>query len=146
MKTRPAKDTQAAADADALRLLEVVAALVAEVGDGRGGTAISLDSALDRDLGLGSLERVELAGRVEAAFSVRLPEEGLATAATPRDLLELVRARRAEASPRRSPRPPPRPRRRKGVRREDRPLRPSGRAPSSRSSSTAPSATPTSST
>ncbi len=47
---------------------------------------ITLDSALDRDLGFDSLSRVELFLRLERAFAVKLPEQLLASAETPRDL------------------------------------------------------------
>ncbi len=60
----------------------------------------TLDSSLERELGLDSLARVELALRVEAAFDVSLPERALYSAETPRDLLRLLHgshgARRAE--------------------------------------------------
>ncbi len=46
-----------------------------------------LDSALERDLGLDSLSRVELAVRIERAFGVNLPEQTLGGAVTLRDLL-----------------------------------------------------------
>ncbi len=48
---------------------------------------ITLDSLLDRDLGLDSLARVELLNRIEDTFRLRLPEQVLAGAETPRDLL-----------------------------------------------------------
>ncbi|MCG6951319.1 MAG: acyl carrier protein, partial [Betaproteobacteria bacterium] len=47
----------------------------------------SLDSALERDLGLDSLARVELMTRLEHAFGVSLPEQALVSSETPRDLL-----------------------------------------------------------
>ncbi len=47
---------------------------------------VTLDSALDRDLGFDSLSRVELLLRLERAFGVSLPEQLLASAETPRDL------------------------------------------------------------
>ena len=68
------------------RLLEIVRSLVVELGHGGRGE-VSLDSALDRDLGLDSLSRVELLARVSDAFQVDLPSELLETAQTPRDLL-----------------------------------------------------------
>jgi len=49
---------------------------------------VSLDSALERDLGLDSLSRVELGVRIERAFAVTLPEQALGSAMTLRDLLE----------------------------------------------------------
>ncbi|HEX4943046.1 MAG TPA: AMP-binding protein, partial [Usitatibacteraceae bacterium] len=52
---------------------------------------VGLDSSFDRDLGLDSLARVELLLRVERAFKVRLAEDTLALAETPRDLLAALR-------------------------------------------------------
>ncbi len=49
--------------------------------------AVTLDSALERDLGLDSLSRVELAVRIERAFGVSLTEAALGSALTLRDLL-----------------------------------------------------------
>jgi 1-acyl-sn-glycerol-3-phosphate acyltransferase len=60
--------------------------------------AITLDSALDRDLGLDSLSRVELAVRIERAFGGRLPEDVLADAVTLRDLLAALREVSGEPS------------------------------------------------
>ena len=56
------------------------------------GAPIGLHSVLDRDLGLDSLARVELWSRIEREFDVRLPEALFATADTPHDLLEALRA------------------------------------------------------
>ena len=47
-------------------------------------------SQLDRDLGLGSLERVELLARLETAFGVRLPDRVVAEANTPEDLAKAL--------------------------------------------------------
>lgn len=52
--------------------------------------AVALDSALEQDLGLDSLSRVELAARIERAFGVSLPEQTLVGAVTLRDLLTAV--------------------------------------------------------
>jgi 1-acyl-sn-glycerol-3-phosphate acyltransferase len=71
-------------------LLDVVAGLVAELS-GPGAARPHLDDSLDRDLGISSLERVELLIRVERTFGVRLPDTVMADAATPRDLLIAVR-------------------------------------------------------
>jgi 1-acyl-sn-glycerol-3-phosphate acyltransferase len=55
---------------------------------------------LDRDLGFDSLGRVELLFRLERAFRIRLPEELLGEAQTPRDLLAAVlRAEPSEPLP-----------------------------------------------
>jgi len=65
--------------------------------------SVTLDSSLDRDLGLDSLARVELLSRVEGAFGVTLPENTLQIAETPRDLLVAL----ASASPATRPAAPP---------------------------------------
>jgi acyl carrier protein len=52
----------------------------------------TLDSALERDLGLDSLARVELMTRLEHAFGVSLPEQALVSSETPRDLLRFLRS------------------------------------------------------
>ncbi|HXJ82833.1 MAG TPA: AMP-binding protein [Candidatus Methylomirabilis sp.] len=67
-------------------VLDLVGGLVAELGEPRSRAPVTLDDSLDRDLGLGSLERVELMLRLEHAFGVRLPDADMADAATPRDL------------------------------------------------------------
>jgi len=90
-------ETEATAGAGAL--LAVVEQLVHDSGRSRALRA-TLDSSLERELGLDSLARVELVLRIERAFDVSLPERALYAAETPRDLLRLVRgsegARRVE--------------------------------------------------
>lgn len=51
---------------------------------------VTLDSNLDRDLGFDSLSRVELLLRLERSFKRSLPEQLLASAETPRDLLRAL--------------------------------------------------------
>src|SRR5262249_25375427 len=51
---------------------------------------LSTTSHLDRDLGLGSLERVELLARLETEFGVRLPDALAAEANTPDDLARVL--------------------------------------------------------
>jgi 1-acyl-sn-glycerol-3-phosphate acyltransferase len=75
----------------AAQLLSIIDALVTEVRSG-GRVKAALDSALDKDLGLDSLARVELLTRIEQAFGVRLGDEVLGAAETPRDLLMAVDA------------------------------------------------------
>jgi fatty-acyl-CoA synthase len=65
--------------------LGVVRELLLELGSVRAAESLSMDSLLDRDLGLGSLERVELLVRLEARFKTRLPEELAQEAETPAD-------------------------------------------------------------
>ncbi len=51
---------------------------------------LGLDHSLERDYGLDSLARVELAARIEHALGVRLPEEAFSEAESARDLLGIV--------------------------------------------------------
>ena len=79
---------------------EIVAALVTELGGPRAQTRVVLDDSLERDLGLGSLERVELLVRLERAFGVRLPDAVMAEAASPRDLAAALLAGEVAAAER----------------------------------------------
>ena len=83
--------TPGSAPDHAAQLLSIIDALVAEVRSG-GRVKAALDSALDKDLGLDSLARVELLTRIEQAFAVRLGDEVLGAAETPRDLLAAIAA------------------------------------------------------
>ncbi|MGH9395420.1 MAG: AMP-binding protein [Terriglobia bacterium] len=67
------------------QILAVVRELLLELGSTRAAEGLSMESLLDRDLGLGSLERVELLVRLEARFKTRLPEEVAQEAETPSD-------------------------------------------------------------
>jgi 1-acyl-sn-glycerol-3-phosphate acyltransferase len=51
---------------------------------------VTLDSSLEGDLGLDSLSRVELAGRMERTFGVHIPEGALGNALTVRDLVSVL--------------------------------------------------------
>ncbi len=79
------------------RLLSIVDRLVAEVRPA-GGARAALDSTLERDLGLDSLARVELLARIEREFGLRLSDDVLGLAETPRYLLEAM-ASAAPVSP-----------------------------------------------
>jgi acyl carrier protein len=86
----PARQFNAVADEE--RVLEVVRELVAELGLESAIRSASPASHLDRDLGLGSLERVELLLRLEKSFGTRLDEEELAGAETVQDLITALGA------------------------------------------------------
>ena len=82
-------------------LLEVVRQLTQELHAGKGYTlTVTLDSLLDRDLGLDSLARVELLARVERRFAIKLSERDLARSQSPRDLLRAVLAADADGATR----------------------------------------------
>ena len=72
------------------RVLEVLRGLLEELGSQGAIPQLSIASNLDRDLGLGSLERVELLTRLENAFDVRLPDTLAAEASTPEELIQAI--------------------------------------------------------
>ncbi len=96
--------------------LELVRELLAELGSHRAAQTVSLHSSFDRDLGLGSLERVELLLRCERRFNKRLPDEVAQRAEAPaewvRALLDgnVVETKKAryliQQPPRQAPRAP----------------------------------------
>jgi fatty-acyl-CoA synthase len=59
------------------QVLDILRDLAAETGGDRAARAVRPGASLERDLGLGSLERVELLLRLEAAFARRLPDSCL---------------------------------------------------------------------
>ncbi|MCL4798856.1 MAG: AMP-binding protein [Burkholderiales bacterium] len=83
-------------------LLALLRELVAETRKGE-RVEVSLDSRLDRDLGLDSLARVEIGLRIERAFGARVPDEALAGAETPRDLLAALDGGEAARATRHAP-------------------------------------------
>ena len=66
-------------------VMESVTALLTELGSSEAAQRATPRSSLDRDLGLGSLERVELLVRLESALGLRLPETGAQSAESPAD-------------------------------------------------------------
>jgi 1-acyl-sn-glycerol-3-phosphate acyltransferase len=80
------------ATADEERLLDVVRALVSELGHQPALASVRAGAHLERELGLGSLERVELLLRLEQAFGTRLDDHVLAEAETVQDLISALSA------------------------------------------------------
>ena len=72
------------------QMLEIVRELLIELGSARAAESVSLNSAFDRDLGLGSLEMVELLVRSEARFNVRLPDRIAEEAETPGEWVQAI--------------------------------------------------------
>ena len=70
-------------------VVDIVEGLTLELGTWRTGP-LSLDESLDHDLGIGSLERVELLLRLEQAFGVHLASSVMSDAETPRDLVSAI--------------------------------------------------------
>ncbi len=98
-----AEKTQAEA-AEPAAVLEIARALARELQPQRKSwQSLALDSSLERDLGLDSLGRIELLARLEKTFGVRLSEDVLGSAETPRDLLRALGDAHPSGSPVRRP-------------------------------------------
>ena len=83
------------------QVLDVVADLVGELRGGDTPIQISSRDSLERDLGISSLERVELLVRLEHIFGIRLADAAMLEADTPFDLAAaLLTASPAVAEPR----------------------------------------------
>jgi 1-acyl-sn-glycerol-3-phosphate acyltransferase len=77
------------------RVLEIVGELAEELGGARARRAVAAGASLERDIGLGSLERVELLLRLESSFGARLGDEMLRLD-TPEALARAISERDAE--------------------------------------------------
>jgi fatty-acyl-CoA synthase len=77
--------------------LSVLTDLLEELGHNSGRAELQPGTHLERDLGLGSLERVELLLRLNSAFGIQLPEQALANVSTVGELTTLVQARQGAA-------------------------------------------------
>lgn len=76
----------------------IVGELLIELGSHRVPAEIKPGAHLERDLGLGSLERVELILRISAAFHVTLSDRVAAEAETLGDLLDAVAAQNGSSA------------------------------------------------
>jgi acyl-CoA synthetase (AMP-forming)/AMP-acid ligase II/1-acyl-sn-glycerol-3-phosphate acyltransferase/acyl carrier protein len=81
------------------RVLDIFRELLTELGSDRAARSVLLHSSLDRDLGLGSLERVELLLRCESRFNARLRDEVAQEADTPADWVRALREGDRAAGP-----------------------------------------------
>jgi fatty-acyl-CoA synthase len=70
--------------------ISLLAELLEELGHDPSRAALQPGAHLERDLGLGSLERVELLLRLNAALGIQLPEQALAEAETVGELMSVV--------------------------------------------------------
>ena len=71
-------------------MLTIVRELLTELGSHQAAKNVTVDSSFDRDLGLGSLERVELLVRTEKRYGCRLPDEIAQRAETPAQWIEAL--------------------------------------------------------
>lgn len=74
----------------AAKILTIVAELVSELHGTPPERQVGPDDSLERDLGISSLERVELLVRLECAFGVRLGDTAMTEAVSPRDLAHAI--------------------------------------------------------
>src|SRR5579863_5115342 len=81
-------------------VLDVVRSLLTELGSAQAARNLSLNSALERELGLGSLERVELLVRLEKRFDRRLPDTLAQSGDTPADWVRALSVGQATRRPR----------------------------------------------
>jgi 1-acyl-sn-glycerol-3-phosphate acyltransferase len=88
---------------DAAVVVNLVRGLVAEMRPWGSYPAVTLDSDLERDLGLSSLELAELVVRTQDAFGLSVPSETLTTVESPRDLLREVKAAKRGSAERAGP-------------------------------------------
>jgi fatty-acyl-CoA synthase len=72
------------------RVLKILRQLLVELGSQHALRHLSVNSQLDRELGLGSLERLELLERLEKEFTTVLPDEAYGDARTPADLAAIL--------------------------------------------------------
>jgi acyl carrier protein len=81
------------------QVTQIVCGLLAELGSHRVPEEVKPSAHLERDLGLGSLERVELVLRISQSFGLSLPDRIAAEADTLGNLLEAVLSRDARSAP-----------------------------------------------
>jgi 1-acyl-sn-glycerol-3-phosphate acyltransferase len=92
LSSDPGRSAFASHDTDAERaLIAVINDFLSGLHPGRAATFhVSASSRLERDLGVDSLARTELALRIERSFRVRLPGAAIVEAETVRDLLHVL--------------------------------------------------------
>lgn len=93
-------------------VLEEIEMFLREARGARALAALGPEASLDRDLGLGSLERVELLSRLETRFRRRVSERTLGEVETPRDLVAAFLASTEildDTAPKTGPAPAPAP-------------------------------------
>ncbi|MGH8810076.1 MAG: AMP-binding protein, partial [Noviherbaspirillum sp.] len=81
------------------QLLPLVQQLARETHPDQSPHAVTLDSSLERDLGLDSLARAELMLRIGQATGTTLPDAALSEAETPRDILRFLTHVSGNAAP-----------------------------------------------
>ncbi len=73
-----------------MQVLHIVKEFLNELESERALRAVSLEASFERDLGIGSLERAELFGRIEKAFIIQLPDQLIAQAEYIKDIIPAI--------------------------------------------------------
>lgn len=80
------------------QVLSLLRQFLTESGSERAARAVSLDASLERDLGIGSLEKAEVFHRIEKSFDIRLPDSLMVEAREVKDLIKAVQAAKPKIS------------------------------------------------
>ena len=72
------------------RVLGIIREFVRELGNPSASSTLEASAILDSDLGLGSIERVELWSRLERSLGMSIPEAGIAEAKAVEDIIRAV--------------------------------------------------------
>ena len=72
------------------QVLAITRELLRELGNSEAGEAVRGSASLERDLGLGSIERLELTSRLERTLGTSLPEDAIGEAKTLDDVIAVV--------------------------------------------------------
>lgn len=74
------------------QILSIIRKFLLDSGAERAAQAVAVAASLERELGIGSLERAELFHRIEQAYGIHLPDSLMVNAKTPQDLIAVVLA------------------------------------------------------
>src|SRR5262245_16054921 len=72
------------------KLLSIIQAFLLDLGNERAIRSLAYHASLDKDLGLGSIERVELLVQIEKKLNIQLPERLLLEANTVAQLVSMI--------------------------------------------------------
>jgi len=87
VETEQATSERAATE---VRVLKLIREFLSELGSERALRSVRLQASIERDLGIGSVERLELLLRLEKGFRVRLTDRAITEAQTPLDLVNAL--------------------------------------------------------
>ncbi len=82
-----------------LKLLQITQEFLLELKSEQASRALTLNASLEKDLGLGSLERVELTRRIENVFAIQLALESLEKIVVLQDFIALIERAQPSLTP-----------------------------------------------